>query len=38
MVMISCEASLIVSMSKAQKDALHTICLLRNRRFKMKAR
>lgn len=30
--MISCAASLIVSTSKAQKDALYTICLLRNRR------
>lgn len=30
--MISCAASLIVSTSKAQKGALYTICLLRNRR------
>lgn len=30
--MISCAAALIVSTSKSQKDALYTICLLRNRR------
>lgn len=29
--MISCAAPLIVSTSKAQKDALYTICLVRNR-------